>query len=262
MTDFELIVDFYKDLPRQGPGSSAVTKRALELLGAEKDAPLQALDIGCGTGAQTFVLAEHTSWNITAVDIFPEFLERLEEGAVSTGLTDRVSVSNQSMDSLSFEEGQFDVIWSEGAAYIMGFDNAVREWRRFLKTGGALAVSEISWFTGSRPRELEKYWTEAYPQIETVSNKIKVLEESGYSPAAYFALPEYCWLEEYYRPVESHLGEFLMRHHHSSEAAAFAEGEKQEIALFKKYKEYYGYGFYLARKKQPFKAQPVPPPGK
>jgi hypothetical protein len=89
-----------------------------------------------------------------------------------------------------------------------------------------------------------------------------VLEESGYSPAAYFALPEYCWIEEYYRPVESHLGEFLMRHPHSSEAAAFAESEKQENALYKKYQEYYGYGFYLARKKQLFKAQPVPPPGK
>lgn len=249
MTDLELLVDFYLDLHRQGPGSAAETKRALELLGAEKDAPLQVLDIGCGTGAQTFVLAEQTNWNITAVDIFPEFLERLEERAVSMGLAGRVSVSTQSMDSLSFEEEQFDVIWSEGAAYIIGFDNAVRGWRRFLKTGGALALSEISWFTGSRPGELEKFWTEDYPEIDTVSNKIKVLEERGYFPAAYFALPEYCWIEEYYRPIEGHFGEFSARHDHRREAADFVEGEKQEIALYKKYKEYYGYGFYLARKK-------------
>jgi cyclopropane fatty-acyl-phospholipid synthase-like methyltransferase len=246
---------------RQGPGSAAETKRALDLLGAEKDAPLQALDVGCGTGAQTFVLAEKTNWNITAVGIFAEFLEILEERAVSMGLAERVSVSSQSMDSLSFE-GQFDVIWSEGAAYSMGFASAVREWRRFLKTGGALAVSEISWLTGSRPGELEKFWTEAYPQIDTVSNKIRVLEKSGYSPAAYFALPEYCWLEEYYHFAEARFDDFLARHQCSSEAAAFVEGEKQEIALYKKYKEYYGYGFYLARKKQLFKAQPVPPQGK
>jgi cyclopropane fatty-acyl-phospholipid synthase-like methyltransferase len=123
MTGLELLFDFYKDLQRQGPGSTAETKRALDLLEAEKDAPLQALDIGCGTGAQTFVLAEHTSWNITAVDIFPEFLERLEERAAIMGLADRVSVSNQSMDSLSFEEGQFDVIWSGVAAF---FENRGR----------------------------------------------------------------------------------------------------------------------------------------
>ena len=57
------------------------------------------------------------------------------------------------------------LIWSEGAIYNIGFERGLKEWRRFLKEGAYLAVSEASWFTEKRPAEIETFWQDAYPEI-------------------------------------------------------------------------------------------------
>lgn len=67
-----------------------------------------------------------------------------------------------------------------------------------MKPGGYLAFSELSWFTATRPEELEAYWQKGYPGIDSISKKIAVLECDGYSLVAFFQLPEYCWTEKYY----------------------------------------------------------------
>jgi SAM-dependent methyltransferase len=138
------------------------------------------------------------------------------------------------------------VIWSEGAIYNMGFERGIQEWRRFLKPGGMLIVSEITWSTGSRPRELQLYWENEYAEINTASSKVKTLENNGYSPMAYFLLPEHCWLDNYYRPMQSTFDDFLNRHGCSEEAQAIVTSEENEIALYERYKQYYSYGVYIA----------------
>ena len=153
-----------------------------------------------------------------------------------------------SMEDLPFEPATFDLIWSEGAIYNMGFDKGIRYWRQFLKPGGYLAVSEISWLREDRPAELEAYWQNAYPEIDTVSGKIRVLESAGYSPLAHFVLPPSCWLDNYYQPLQSRASAFLERHNHSEEAAALLASDAEEIAMYQRYQDYYSYGFYLARK--------------
>jgi SAM-dependent methyltransferase len=248
MTDIQLLIDLHKDWERQGPGSPEVTRKALELLGIRKEDPLKIADIGCGSGGQTITLAQHTSGPIKAVDLFPEFLEELGKKAEELGLKDRISTSIQSMQELDFEEEELDLIWSEGAIYIMGFEEGVRNWRRFLKPGGFLAVSEVSWLTHSRPAEIEEYWGEQYPEIDTISNKIRLLEENGFSPLAHFVLPSHCWLDNYYRPLEQRFDAFLERHQNTTAARRIVEDEKREIQVYEKFKDYYSYGFYLAQK--------------
>jgi len=130
----------------------------------------------------------------------------------------------------------------------MGFEKGVAEWRRFLKTGGLLVVSEITWLTNSRPDELQQHWDNEYPEINTASAKISVLEKHGYSPMGYFVLPERCWLDEYYRPIQARLGDFLSRNGNSQEAQEIADVEQREISLYEKYKTYFSYGVYIARK--------------
>lgn len=248
MTEIELLIDLHKDGKRQGPGSHEVTKNALDLIGFNREQALKIADIGCGTGAQTITLAQNTRGHITAVDLFPEFLERLDKKTQELNIDHRITTLEQSMDNLQFEKEELDLIWSEGAIYIMGFEAGINNWKRFLKFGGCMAVSELSWITGSRPGEIEDYWMKEYPQIDTVSNKIKILEKNGFSPIAHFVLPSYCWLDNYYNPIEGRFEKFLERHQHSERAKKIIDNEKVEIEMYKRFNDYYSYGFYIARK--------------
>lgn len=152
------------------------------------------------------------------------------------------------MENLPFEDEEYDVIWSEGAIYNMGFEKGVIDWNRYLKVGGLLVVSEITWISNSRPLEVQQYWEKEYPEIDVSSSKIKILEKNGYSPIGYFVLPEHCWLDNYYQPMQNNFQDFLMRNGNSEDARAIVEAENKEIELYKKYKNYYSYGVYIAKK--------------
>jgi len=246
--DYQLLVDLHKDGYRQGPGGDAQTEKALTLAGIDPDVPLRVADIGCGTGASTLLLARLMNGWITAVDLFSEFLDVLEEKAVAMGLSERIETLSCSMDSLPFEDDAYDVIWSEGAIYNIGFERGVVDWNRYLKVGGILVVSEITWITESRPSELQRHWDSEYPEIDVASSKIGVLEKNGYSPIGYFVLPEHCWLDNYYRPMQDRFEAFLNRNGDSEQARAVVEAENREIGMYEKYKEYYSYGVYIAKK--------------
>jgi hypothetical protein len=152
------------------------------------------------------------------------------------------------MTDLPFDKEEFDIIWSEGAIYIMGFDAGIKKWKYFLKTGGYIVVSEITWITNSRPNEIEEHWNNEYPEIDTASNKIKILEINGFSPVGYFILPEDSWIENYYKPLEERFDDFLKKHDNSEIAKNIVDIEREEIRKYKKYKDYLSYGFYIAKK--------------
>lgn len=115
-------------------------------------------------------------------------------------------------------------------------------------TGGYIAISELTWKTKNRPKEIEEHWNNEYPEIDTASEKIRILEENGFSPVGFFFLPEKSWIENYYDPIEKRFDTFLQKHRNSDIAKSIVEGEKREIALYKKYKDYLSYGFYVAKK--------------
>jgi len=190
---------------------------------------------------------ESLNAEITAVDFLSDFVAVLEANAEAAGLARRIQPLVCSMDNLPFHEEEYDVLWSEGAIYNMGFKRGVNDWKRFLKPGGVLVVSEITWTGSDRPPEIQKFWEAEYPEIDTASSKIRVLEKAGYSPLAHFVLPECCWLDNYYRPLQNSFAGFLARNGHSEDAKAIVEAERNEIALYEQYKEYYSYGVYVAK---------------
>ncbi len=248
MDDFQLLVDLHKRAKRQGPGGDVETQMAIDLALIDKAAPLKIADIGCGTGASTMQLGRSLNSTITAIDFLSEFIEVLKQRAEQEGLGRKINPMVCSMDNLHFCEEELDVIWSEGAIYNIGFEKGITYWRQFLKPDGLLVVSEITWTTDNRPSEIETYWVSEYPEIDTASSKINILEKSSYAPTAYFALSERCWLDNYYLPMQSTFSEFLDRHSYSEKAQEIVEAEKKEIALYEKYKAYYSYGVYIARK--------------
>ncbi len=248
MDDYKLLIDLHKQGRRQGPGGDAETELALNLAMVDRAAPLRVADIGCGTGASTILLARLLNARITAVDFLQDFLDVLAERAECTGVADRISTLACSMDNLPFADEELDVIWSEGAIYNIGFEKGVADWRRYLKAGGLLVASEITWITDSRPAELQNHWDGEYPEIDVASAKIRILEKHGYSPVGYFVLPEHCWLDQYYRPMQARFEDFLNRNENSEEARAIVNAEQREIDLYETYKAHISYGVYVARK--------------
>lgn len=248
MDDFHLLMDLHKDADRQGPGGDAETKKALDLGMIDREAPLKIADIGCGTGASTLLLARLLNARITAVDFLQTFLDILEVRAKQMGLSKKISTLCCSMDALPFSDAEYDIIWSEGAVYNIGFEKGVTDWQRYLKTGGLLVLSEITWLTAFRSPDLAAHWEAEYPEIDAASSKMHILEKNGCSPIGYFVLPEHCWLDNYYRPMQDRFAGFLDRHGNSEEARAIVAAEKQEIDLYEKYKAQYSYGVYIARK--------------
>lgn len=250
MTELKYIIDLHKDSNRQGPGSEADTLRALSLINPPENRQMKIADIGCGTGAQTITLAQNTNSLITALDLFPAFLDELNRRSEKLGLSGNITTIEKSMDQLSFRDEEFDMIWSEGAIYIIGFENGIKKWKPFLKPGGYMAISEITWIQPQRPDEIETFWSREYPEISTAQQNIKTLEEHGFVLEGYFNLSEESWIQNYYNPLKMKLETFLQRHSHSDLAIKVAEETRAEIELYQKFKEFYNYGFYIAKKIQ------------
>jgi len=248
MTELELIIDLHKDGDRQGPGSESDTLQALQFIDLSSEKSLKVADIGCGSGGQTITLAQHLDGEIVAVDLFPQFLMDLEAKSKALGLQHKITTMQKSMDDLPFSREEFDVIWSEGAIYNIGFEAGIKSWKEFLKIGGYLAISEITWITNSRPKELEDFWKQEYPEIDTASHKISLLENHGYSLVGYFYLNQKSWIKHYFEPLEARFDAFLERNHSTFLAQKVVDAQKSEIAQYRKYKDYFSYGFYVVRR--------------
>ncbi|SDC61603.1 class I SAM-dependent methyltransferase [Ruegeria marina] len=247
MDELALLTDLHRDAARQGPGSDAATRQALALSGLTGRKGLRIADIGCGTGASTLVLAADLDATITAVDFLPDFLSELTLRAQAAGLSGRITCQVAAMEQLDFQDASLDAIWSEGAIYNIGFRTGLRAWRRFLRPGGVLAVSDLTWLTAERPAELDAYWTAVYPEVATAGTKIAQLEAEGYTPLGYLPLSGACWLENYYRPMQARFDAFLARNP-GPDAQAIVAADRQEIALYERFSDFVSYGFYIARK--------------
>lgn len=246
VTDLEALFAIQDGLPRNAPGSDAITLEALRRLGAFGPA-CRALDLGCGVGRSTRTLARALGpgSRVTGVDLHRPFLARLAREAETEGLSGRVATREESMDALSDAPASVDLVWSEGAAYAIGFEQALGLWRPLLARGGRTAVSECSWLTPSPPEEAVTFFAAAYPAMATVGENAARAERAGYSVLGTLALPSEAWWDEYYAPMRDRIA--ALRPSSSSEPAlarAIAEAER-EIALHERCGESYGYVFYL-----------------
>ena len=245
--DVNLICEYYSTLERQGPGSPEVTRQALSFIDGLNHSSRIA-DLGCGTGGQTLVVAKEAPGSITALDLFPAFIDTLNKNALKLGLQNRIKGVVGSMDTLPFEPGELDLIWSEGAIYNIGFEHGLTEWRKYLKPGGHVAVSELTWFRDDPPSELAAFWESEYPDMDTVSNKVAQMQKAGYVPVAAFLLPERCWTEHFYAPQRTAQEVFLKKYKGNKNAEELVANQRHEAQLYNRFKEFYGYAFYIGRK--------------
>jgi SAM-dependent methyltransferase len=244
---FDLIVEIHVGLDRQGPGSPEMTIKALSFLDSLDKNPRVA-DLACGTGGQTMVLAQNISGNITGLDFCSDFINVFNNNAKKLNLQERVYGIIGSMDKLPFKKEEFDLIWSEGAIDNIGFEKGINYWNGFLKKNGYIAVTCPSWFTDERPIEIEKFWSDTGCNLDTIRHNILIMQKAGYIPVATFTLPEKCWTDNYFIPREVALKVLFDKYTGNETVEAFIENNKYEVDLYSKYKQYYGYVFYIGRK--------------
>ena len=243
----DLLIETHIGLERQGPGSPEMVIKALSFID-DLNKISKVVDFACGTGGQTMVLAQNISGKITGVDICPNFIDVLIDNAKKLNLQDRVNGIVGSMDSISLPKEEFDLIWSEGAIDSIGFEKGITYWNSFLKKNGYIAVTCPTWLTIERPAELEKFWSNVGCELDSVGNNISIMEKSGYSFIAVFKLPEECWTDNYLLPREAANKALLDKYPGNETVEAFIKDSKYEFELFSKYKQHYGYVFYIGRK--------------
>lgn len=240
-----IFFELYESLPRQGPGNRACTARALALCHALPSAP-DVLDLGCGVGEQTLQLAEITSGNIVALDSHAPSIERLRRSVVARGLAERIRPMVGDMAKPPLRSASFDLVWSEGALYNIGIENALRICRRLLRPRGYLAFTDAVWCKENPPQEVRASFEMDYPTMGGVADVLTTIEKSGFSLIGHFTLPDEAWWDHFYRPMEIRLEQLRSKYTGDTDALAVLDQLAQEPAMHRRYADYYAYEFFVA----------------
>jgi len=185
---------------------------------------------------------------IIASDIHQPFLDDVTERAAKAGLDGRITTLRISMDDLMFPAGSFDLIWAEGSAFVMGFHEALSSWKRLLKQGGYLVVSDLFWFTHTPTQECRQFFEQQYPAMVHEEEAYGMIRDAGYSILATLRLPDVAWWKHYYIPLARRLEVLKGQYPDDQEVQALLASVEEEIAVFRTHSREYGYSFFILKK--------------
>jgi len=237
--------ELFEDLPRQGPGCADATLKALSSLRDLPEKP-RVLDIGCGCGMQTQILARELKTNILAIDNHRPMLDHLDRAAAQQGLN--IETRELSMIDMPFDEESFDLLWAEGSLFIIGLARGLNDLKAYLKPNGFLAFTEMCWFVSEPPAEARAYLDRVYPDIRSVEEVCRMASASGYRVIESFRLPDSAWWDDYYTPMLERMKVLKAQNAGIPEAeAVYAECET-EVEMFRRHSMSYGYQFFVLQK--------------
>ncbi len=238
MEDFMKVFD---TLERWGPGSDKDTMHALSLV---PKIPENILELGCGKGLATKVLAKSSNAKITALDNEQSALDSLSKRFEQLGLSDQLDTLCASMADLPFSPESFDLLWAEGSAYIIGIEKALSLWKPVIKQKGCLVISDMVWKTDTPSLASRNFWAHEYPDIQSVQTRLKQIEKAGYEVVEHFPQSDVAWTN-YYTPLSIRLAELETE---MKGSAAFND-ILNEVSICTEYANEFGYHMFVLSKK-------------
>lgn len=234
------LVDLHDGLDRQGPGDADFSRNILKRLPPLPSTPRMA-DLGCGSGAGALLLAHHYNSTVMAVDLSSAFIDELKVRARQAGLADLVNPIQGDMANLDWPTGSVDLLWSEGAAYNLGFEQALKLWRPLLAKDGIAVISEMSWFVADAPETAIAYWQNAYPTMGTEEENTARAVRAGFNVLSTRRLPSQAWWVNYYGPLRQRMQQV----ENTPTMQTVVAETKEEMQLFEQFSDFYGYTFYV-----------------
>jgi len=198
-----------RDLARER--LSKYTRKAFRML-PRMDRP-RILDIGCGSGVGTMELARLTRGEVTGIDIDRPALEKFARKIKGARLTDRVQAVYCSMFDMDYADESFDIIWSEGSIYAIGFEKGLRQWKRLIKPGGFLVVHD---------------------EQGDVTKKLEHISKCGYELLGHFLISQETWWTEYFVPLEKLVTESRTTDADDPEILEEVHQAQEQLAMFRK----------------------------
>lgn len=143
------------------------------------------LDVGCGIGGSSRILAKDYGFDVTGVTISPQQVKRAQE-LTPEGVDAKFQVDDAM--ALSFPDASFDVVWSVEAGPHMP-DKAVfgRELLRVLKPGGILVVADwnqrddrivpLNFWEKPVMKQLLDQWS--HPAFSSIEGFCELLAQTG-----------------------------------------------------------------------------------
>jgi trans-aconitate methyltransferase len=232
----EAFFTLHRDLLREGPGEPADVAWAAGVAGLIPTARIA--DLGCGAGADiAALLAAAPEGQVTAIEQVPCFVDAAAARFVDDA---RVTVRQGDMASPG---GPYDFIWCAGAAYFLGITEALTAWRGSLAPGGAVAFSEICWFTDSRPDEAARFWRE-YPAMTDEAGVAYRVRQAGFEVLASRRLSDAAW-EAYFTPLDARIA--ALRLGADAALAQVLDEAEEEARIWRTHRDAFGYLLSVVR---------------
>ena len=203
------------------------TRRAFESIPIPKNPII--LDIGCGSGVPTIELATLCDCRIIALDHDRHQLDLIEIKLKEKGLEDKIEILHCSIDKMNFADESFDIIWSEGSIFVVGFERGLYEWRRLLKPNGYMGIHDV---------------------MGNIEEKINYITNSGCKLLDHFVLDRDVWWNEYYSPLQEKIRSMRNMRSGDPDIAAKFEKELREIEMYKKNPEEFESVFFVIKKEK------------
>lgn len=240
----DILKELYRGLPKEE--RIKYTKKAFKMI-PYVDKP-EILDVGCGRGVPTIELAKLSGGEVIGLDISKESLNELERKAKELNLSDKVQTIECSIFEMSFPNECFDIIWSEGSIFLIGFERGLKDWRKFIKLEGFLVVHEMCYLEVDPPPEIRNYWEKVYPGIRNVEGNLEFITECGYRIIEYFSLPVDAWSKLYFKPLQERIETLRKKYRNKENVIEILNKEQKEVDLYNKYYKWYGSAFYIMQK--------------
>ena len=180
------------------------------------------LDVGCGSGVPTLMIAEKFNGKITAVDTDAKSIDILREKVKGLNLSNRVTLSNSSFLDIKVKNNQYDLILVEGLLNVVGFQKGFLKIIKLLKRRGFIIIHD---------------------EFQNQNDKIEFIKNNDCKILDSFVLDEQIWWNDYFKCLEKEISS-----NSNKELSKLFKSDLHEIKLFKKNPSQYNSVYYIIKK--------------